>query len=409
MSPPPATDRALRWLFGIQLLSMGAMEMSGPFWPLHLGTMATMSPQQLAWASGAVYAGPMIMAMCLTPLWGRLADRRGHKPMLLRALLALAATQLWVALADSIASLILARLVQGALAGFIAASQAYGATLVAREGRSRLMARLQVSTALGSIIGPLAGGLLFDHVGFGALNLAAALVCTSCAFMALVALPVVPAQLPQLPGPRSGGTAVSALPSAWAGLLVAIMLMQAGKMTPQVFFGVYAEQVLQVPGWITGLCYGATALGILVGAPYWGKRFEARADRHVLANAEAVTWACAAIVMVQALSSDLKLFLAMRFLWGICLGALLPVFYALLSRQAPADQQGRALGWGNSAAKAGALAGFAIGSAALAWLPPANLFWPVVATYVIAAIGLRFLRHAQRSGHSRFFNQPESQ
>lgn len=406
MSPPPATEQALRWLFGIQLLSMGAMEMSGPFWPLYLRTMATLSPQQLAWASGAVYAGPMIMAMCFTPLWGRLADRRGHKPMLLRALLALAGTQLWVALADSITSLILARLVQGALAGFIAASQAYGATLVVREGRSRLMARLQVATALGSIMGPLAGGLLFDHVGFSALNLVAALVCTGCAFTALIALPAVPAQLPSR---QPAEKVVSALPSAWAGLLLAIMLMQTGKMAPQVFFGVYAEQVLHIPGWITGLCYGATALGILVAAPYWGKRFEARPDRHVLANAEAVTWACAIIVMMQALSSDLKLFLAMRFLWGICLGALLPVFYALLSRQAPADQQGRALGWGNSAAKAGALAGFAIGSAALAWLPPANLFWPVVATYVIAAIGLRFLRHAQRSGHSRFFNQPESQ
>jgi len=25
-----------RWLFALQLVAMGAMEMSGPFWPLHL-------------------------------------------------------------------------------------------------------------------------------------------------------------------------------------------------------------------------------------------------------------------------------------------------------------------------------------------------------------------------------------
>jgi MFS transporter, DHA1 family, staphyloferrin B biosynthesis exporter len=388
MSQP---SQALRCLFFIQLLSMGAMEMSGPFWPLHLRTMAALSPQQLALASGAVYAGPMLTAMCFTPFWGRLADRHGHKPMLLRALFALAATQLWVACAGSVASLIAARLVQGALAGFIAASQAYGAVLVSADRRSHLMARLQVATALGSVGGPLAGGLLFDYIGFGTVNLVAAIVCTGCAFVALLVLPSMASQTSRQP--PAGAESPASL-AAWAGLLVAIALMQAGKMTPQVFFGIYAEKVLQVPGWISGLCYGATALGILVSAPYWGKRFEARAERQVLANAEGMTWICAMIIAVQALSSDLFVFLAMRILWGICLGALLPVFYALLSRRAERGQQGRALGMGNSAAKAGALAGFGIGSAALAWLPPAQLLWPVVVTYVVAAIGLRVLKNS---------------
>jgi MFS family permease len=161
---------------------------------------------------------------------------------------------------------------------------------------------------------------------------------------------------------------------------------------PQVFFGIYVEKVLEVPGWITGLCYGATALGILVSAPYWGKRFEGQSEKHVLANAECVTWACAIVVALQALSSDLTLFLLMRVLWGICLGALLPVFYALLSRRAEQGRQGQAFGLGNSAAKAGALTGLATGSAALAWLPPTQLLWPVVVTYLIAAIGLRLLK-----------------
>jgi MFS family permease len=89
-----------RWLFALQLVAMGAMEMSGPFWPLHLRRLGGLAPAGLAWASAAAYAGPLAMAMCTTPWWGRLGDRVGHKPILLRALLALAATLWWIAATD---------------------------------------------------------------------------------------------------------------------------------------------------------------------------------------------------------------------------------------------------------------------------------------------------------------------
>ena len=50
------------------------------------------------------------------------------------------------------------------------------------------------------------------------------------------------------------------------------------------------------------------------------------------------------------------------------------------------------LGAGNSAAKAGALLGVGIGGLTLAWIPIQYAFWPVVAVYVLAAIGLRVIR-----------------
>ncbi|MGH8810258.1 MAG: MFS transporter, partial [Noviherbaspirillum sp.] len=180
---------ALRWLFVIQLISMGAMEMSAPFWPLHLRALGQFSPHALAWASGIAYAGPMVMAMCFTPWWGRLGDRTGHKPMLLRALVALAATQLWIATTDDAVTILVVRLVQGALAGFIAAAQAYGACLVDSGKRGSLMANLQVATAIGSVIGPLGGGAIFDALGFRTLNIVAAALCFACAIAAWLVLP----------------------------------------------------------------------------------------------------------------------------------------------------------------------------------------------------------------------------
>ena len=393
---------ALRWLFAIQLLSMGAMEMSGPFWPLQLRALGD-APGGLAVASAVAYAGPLVTAMLFTPLWGRIGDRVGHKPMLLRALLALAVTQLWLAFATSGAVVLLVRLLQGALAGFIAAAQAYGAGIVPRTERGALMARLLVATALGSVLGPLAGGLLFSSIGFTAVNAVAAVACLACAVCAAMVLPAQPAGAaqPQAPAAPDRASCRSGLAgSVVAGLLAGIVLVQAGKMMPQGFFSLYAEQVLHAPPWLTGLCYGATAVGLCLFAPVWARHFRNKPRAWVLQRLEWICWACAGIVALQAIGRSVVLVLAARLAWGICMAALLPVFYGLLSLEAADEQQGRVLGAGNSAAKAGALLGAGAGGLAMAWLPLEHIFWSVAALYAVAALAMRAWR-ARPAGDSR--------
>ena len=375
-----------RWLFALQLVAMGTMEMSGPFWPLHLRGLGGLSPSALAWASALAYAGPMAMAMCTTPWWGRLGDKVGHKPMLLRALLALAATQWWIAAADSVAVILAVRLLQGGLAGYIAAAQAYGARLVTRETRAALMAQLQAATAIGSVAGPVLGGWLFDAWGFDSVNVIAGAACLLCAALAAIVLPPL-APLPARPAAASAHAAL--LPGAVHGLLLGIVLVQAGKMMPQTFFGLYADEVLHVSSRVTGLCYAGTALGLCVAAPFWARRFARMAHAQVFAQVERICWACAAIVAVQALTTNVALFVLARVLWGACLAALLPVFYGLLSRAAADDEQGRVLGAGNGAAKAGALLGAGAGGLALAWVPLSAMFWTVALLYAVAAVGIR--------------------
>lgn len=383
--------QALRALFLIQLVSMGAMEMTAPFWPLHLRQLGQLSPTALAWASSIAYAGPMVTAMLLAPLWGRWGDRIGHKPMLLRALVALALTQLWIAYSNDTAVILVARLVQGGLAGFIAAAQAYGGSLVGKAERGALMARLQMATAVGSILGPVLGGWLYDAFDFRTVNLSAAAICAVCSIAVWQSLPSIAASPPKKSKSHIAARPASVLTPV-LGLLLAIVLVQASKMMPQAFFGVYAEQVLRTPAWITGLCYGATALGLCIAAPLWARRFALREEGKVLREVEWVCWASVAIVAVQALSVNVPIFVITRILWGGCLGALLPVFYGLLSTRADTAYQGAVLGAGNSAAKAGALLGIGIGALALGQLPMRYVFWPLVASYMITAVTLRFLR-----------------
>jgi MFS family permease len=328
--------------------------------------------------------------MCTTPWWGRLGDRIGHKTMLLRALLALAATQWWIAATDSVAVILAVRLLQGALAGTIAAAQAYGARLVTRQARGALMAQLQVATAIGSVAGPVLGGWLFDVRGFSAVNVWAGAACLACAAVAATVLPSVaplPATRTDAARPR-----MAQLAGGVYGLLLGIVLVQAGKMMPQTFFGLYAAEVLHVSSRVTGLCYAGTALGLCLAAPFWARRFARQPAVRVLAQVEWILWACVAIVALQALATNVVLFVLARVLWGVCLAALLPVFYGLLSRDAADDAQGRVLGAGNAAAKAGALVGAGAGGLALAWVPLPAMFWTVALLYAVAAVGMRAIR-----------------
>jgi len=373
---------------------MGSMEMSAPFWAQHFQHLGTLSPSALAWASGMVYAGPLLMTMLFSPLWGKIGDRVGHKLMLIRALLVLTLTQCWIAWSDDVTSILVARLLQGALAGFIATSQAYGSTLVNKEQRGNLIARLQMATALGSVSGPMLGGYVYGGLGFNQVNLLAAVLCAFCTIATMLCLPPVYA-----PDTRHSDAAENtkaktgaALLSPIAGILVAIVLIQSAKMMPQIFFSIYAEQILHASPWLTGACYGATALGLCLAASFWTRRFAQISRQQVMREIEYCCWICAVLLGFQALSDNLWLFVASRFIWGIFLAALLPVFYSLLSCDTADSQQGLVLGLGNSAAKAGALTGILIGSVGLAYLPTENLFWPVSAVYVVCALTIRYQR-----------------
>ena len=149
MVAPDRAARLIHVLFVIQLISMGAMEMSGPFWPIHLKALST-SSLEFGFAGVAVYVGPMLGIMLTSEFWGRVGDRTGHKLMMIRALLGLSLTQLALAFAGDIWTILALRFAQGACAGYIAPAQTYGVSIESPLRRARLFAYLQVSTNLGS-------------------------------------------------------------------------------------------------------------------------------------------------------------------------------------------------------------------------------------------------------------------
>lgn len=103
----------------------------------------------------ALYAGLQFIA---APLWGRLSDRVGRRPVLLLSIAAsCAANLLWV-FSASFELFVLSRALAGALSGNVGVANAAVADLTTPETRGRGLAAVGVAFGVGFIVGPAIGG-----------------------------------------------------------------------------------------------------------------------------------------------------------------------------------------------------------------------------------------------------------
>ena len=104
-----------------------------------------------------------LMSMLTAPIWGRLSDRVGRRPVLMVSMGAAALAYLWMGFANALWMLFAARAFAGACAGNIAAAQAYIADVTPPEKRARGMGMIGAAFGLGFIIGPALGGVVAGH------------------------------------------------------------------------------------------------------------------------------------------------------------------------------------------------------------------------------------------------------
>lgn len=95
-----------------------------------------------------------------TPIWGRMSDRHGRKPMLLLSMAGLTLSYLLLASAENLWILALARTMSGLMSGNMAIAMAYVSDITPIEKRAQGMGYVGGSISLGFIIGPMLGGLL---------------------------------------------------------------------------------------------------------------------------------------------------------------------------------------------------------------------------------------------------------
>ncbi len=110
----------------------------------------------------AIYA---VMQFVMAPILGALSDRYGRRPVILVSMIAYALDFLLLALAPTLAILILARVLSGAFAATFTTANAYIADITPPEKRAQSFGMLGAAFGLGFIIGPLIGGVIGDAYG----------------------------------------------------------------------------------------------------------------------------------------------------------------------------------------------------------------------------------------------------
>ncbi|MCY1390509.1 Multidrug resistance protein MdtG [compost metagenome] len=376
-------------LFAIQLISMGAMEMSGPFWPVHLRGL-TSSDSLFSFASIAVYVGPMLGILLTSAFWGRIGDRYGHKLMMIRALVGLALTQFALALANDIWVILVLRFLQGAFAGYIAPAQAYGVSIEAPSRRARLFAILQISTNVGSLLGAIVGGLILDHATFFWINIIASALCAVCTIVAAITLPDVP---PVKRAPPTAPAAAKAfdLPSPWQGspllsLLGIMGVLMLARMLPQTSFSLYVSSIFEVSNSVVGLCYGLLALGFIISAAPWSRYFEQRSQQQTLQRMSFIVVGCIGLTALAGITRDPIVFVFAYFVWGVLLGATTPVLMAVISKTADSSRQGHVLGIAQGSAQFASIAGISAGGLLSQVYGLQYTYFFVVVAYIVALV-----------------------
>src|SRR5215471_18025388 len=126
------------------------------------------------------------MQFLFIPLWGRLSDRVGRRPVLLWSIAASSLGMVLLGFANSVLLLFVARIWSGLATANIAVAQAYIADVTTPERRARGMGLIGMAFGLGFIFGPFIGGELGHFEVMGRPGALAAFVAAGLSLLNLV-------------------------------------------------------------------------------------------------------------------------------------------------------------------------------------------------------------------------------
>jgi DHA1 family tetracycline resistance protein-like MFS transporter len=145
---------------------------------------------------GLVLASFSLLQFVFAPIWGRVSDRIGRRPVLLFSTAGAAISYVIFAIGSgldnpthALVTLGIARACAGAFGGNITVAQAYIADITPAAQRSKRMGLIGMAFGLGFIIGPAIGGISLKHLGITGPGWVAAAFCAANFLLALAILP----------------------------------------------------------------------------------------------------------------------------------------------------------------------------------------------------------------------------
>jgi MFS transporter, DHA1 family, tetracycline resistance protein len=308
-----------------------------------------------AFTATALVATFSAAQLVFSPVWGRVSDRIGRKPVLVLSLVGTAVGSLITGLAGSLWVLFLGRLIDGVSGASVSVAQAAVADVAPPEQRAKLLGLLGAAFGLGFVAGPAIGAL----AALGGPELPFLLAAAIAGVNAVVAVRRLPETHPS-PGARR--PVVDEVPWRRAGVTPLVLIAFVSLTAFSAFEGTFAlfgERRLDLRLASTGGVFAAIGVALVLVQvrllPYvvdkWGEEQTLRAGLIVNAFGLAVL---AAVNSFAALVPALLLLVVGQ-------GLVSPTLSSILAGKVGADRRGGVLGVqqaaGGLARVAGPLAG----------------------------------------------------
>jgi DHA1 family multidrug resistance protein-like MFS transporter len=352
-----------------EFVSIVGFSAAMPFLPYYVQELGIRAPGQVELWSGLLHSMHALAMGIMAPVWGSLADRVGHKPMVVRAMLGGALIVAAMGFVGNVQQLVIFRTVQGAVTGTVVASTALVAAGTPVDRRGMALGALQMGIYLGASFGPVLGGLIADASGYRT-----PFVITGIS-LALSGV-VVALQVREVQAHRDGDSPVSfvdgmrvvtrspeVLQVFAVRLLVRSAYRSVGPLLP-LFIQILTpaeERLSSVVGLVTGAAMVASAAGaVAVGrfAPRFG-------SRRVLATCVAVS---VVMYLLQSMVTGVLQLLLLHSLAGLAMGGILTSLSSALAGAAPKGYEGVVFGLDSSVVSvANAIGPMAGGAIAASW------------------------------------------
>ncbi|MET1248512.1 MFS transporter [Sporolactobacillus sp. STCC-11] len=334
-----------------------------PFLPFFLRDLGDFSARQLNSYSALVFSSTYLTALFLSPLWGKIGDRFGRKPILLLSALGAALTIGAFALVTNVWGLISLRLLQGAFAGYFSNTNALLAAEVPKDKSGYALGTLATGFITGSLLGPLIGGVTGSLLGYRLTFLITSFLLMIVFLINLFGVHETNHR-PWIKRSSLKQVRFSALPNKKIimNLYLTTLLIQIGNNSINPIRSLYVAHLMNHTGNVTlmsGVVASAPGISCLLMSSYFGRLGDRIGTDRILKISLLAT---VCFVLPMALVTNIWQLALLHLLIGLSDAALLPVVNILLAKNTPVSISSSIFGYNQSFQSAGIVIGPFLGS-----------------------------------------------
>ncbi|WP_213424151.1 MFS transporter [Bhargavaea massiliensis] len=374
-------------------LVAGTMTMIMPFLSLYIETFGEHSDAYVQKWAGLIFGATFVSAFIMSPIWGRIGDKYGFKPILMINAFGISAFMFMMGFVDDVYTFLFLRLAMGIVTGFIPTSLAFISSQTAKGQAGKTLGTLQMGSVSGTLFGPALGGLLADSFGFELAFIISSAAIFISALIVAFGIKEQKKEKKDRDHVYSRNTIVRSILNHRLMLNVMIItaLIQIGNFSIQPLLSLYVAELTEASqvAFLAGLTFSAAGVGNLLFARKWGQLGDNYGYERVLSVLLLLTFV---FMVPQALVTNLSQLIVLRLLFGIAVGGLIPVTTALIRREAPVDIQGEVLGYNTSFRFFGNIVGPMFGGIVSGFIGISSVFYVTAALFLIALVSLYFTR-----------------